>query len=149
MNLNLIDIKKIMITLLVLSLIWLLMSCGSRKVEIETRENLNIENTYSEGEKIVLGNTFTYTPVDALKPMQIEGKTYHNVIITNNKDKIVEKWKTRNITKTVTIEKTKQVERKSNPFLPLLWLLIPIGLYLLYKFVLKGNPYFNFFLKLF
>jgi len=43
--------------------------------------------------------------------MQIEGKTYHNVIITNNKDRIVEKWKNRNITKTITVVREKKSEK--------------------------------------
>jgi len=49
--------------------------------------------------------------------MQIEGKTYHNVIITNNKDRIVEKWKNRNITKTITVVREKKSQKSDNTIL--------------------------------
>ena len=97
-----------------------LSSCGgTRQTSTQTKDSVSINNTYSQGEKIVLGNTFTYTPFDAFKPMKIDNKEYVNVIITNNKDKIIEKWKNRNITKTITVEKVKQTERKNNN---LLWI---------------------------
>jgi len=105
------NIFKILFFALLLSLIWLMMSCGTRKVETIHKDSISINNSYSQGEKIVLGNTFTYTPIDALKPIKIDGKEYQNVIITNNKDRIVEKWKNRNITKTITVEKKKQSEK--------------------------------------
>lgn len=88
-----------------------LASCGTRKVETIKRDSISVNNSYLEGSKIVLGNSFTYKPVDALKPMKIDGKTYQNVIITNNKDRIVEKWKNRNITKTITVQKDKKSEK--------------------------------------
>jgi len=86
-------------------------SCGTRKAETIKRDSISINNSYSNGTKIVLGNSFTYKPFDSLKPMVIEGKEYVNVIITNNKDKIVEKWNDRNITKTIVTEKSKQSEK--------------------------------------
>lgn len=97
-----------------------LSSCGgTRQTSTQTKDSVSINNTYSQGEKIVLGNTFTYTPFDALKPMVIEGKEYKNVIVSNDKSKIITKWKNRNITKTITVEKVKQTERKNNT---LLWI---------------------------
>jgi hypothetical protein len=104
-------IFKILTTLLLLSLIWLCFSCGTRQVETVKRDSISINNSYLEGEKIVLGNSFTYKPFDALKPMQIDGKTYQNVIISNDKTIVKEKWKNRYITKTITVEKTKKSEK--------------------------------------
>lgn len=85
--------------------------CGTRKVDLQVKDSIHIENTYSQGTKIVLGNTFTYKPFDALKPMVIEGKEYKNAIITNDKSIVKTKWKDRYITKTIVTEKTKQTEK--------------------------------------
>jgi len=95
----------------------LFISCGTRKTELNRHEAINIENTYSEGTKIVLGNSFTYTPFNALKPMKIEGKVYENAIVSNDKSKILIKWKTQYITKTITIEKKKTTEKTDNTIL--------------------------------
>jgi len=101
-------------------LLFVVYGCGgTRQTNTQTKDSVSINNSYSQGEKIVLGNTFTYTPFDALKPMVIEGKEYKNVVINNDKSKIIEKWKNRNITKTITVEKSKQTQRKDNT---LLWI---------------------------
>jgi hypothetical protein len=107
-------IISVLLAIAILTFVLLVTSCGTRKIETNKRDSISINNTYQEGSKIVLGNTFTYKPFDALKPMQIEGKTYHNVIITNNKDRIVEKWKNRNITKTITVVREKKSEKSDN-----------------------------------
>jgi len=98
--------------------IYSLYSCGgTRQTATEKKEEAVIQNNYSEGSKIVLGNTFTYTPFDALKPMKIEGKIYENAIVSNDKSKTVFRRKDRYITKTITIEKTKQTEKSDNTIL--------------------------------
>jgi len=84
-------------------LLFLLFGCGTRRVESEKKTDIDIQNTYQSGEKIVLGNTFTYKPFDALKPMVIQGKTYVNAIISNDKTIVKEKWNNKYITKTITI----------------------------------------------
>ena len=89
-------------------------SCGTRKTDTQQRDSVYVENNYSQGSKIVLGNTFVYKPFDVLKPMVIQGKEYKNVIITNDKTIIKEKWNNRNITKTIVIEKTKQTTKNNN-----------------------------------
>jgi len=86
-------------------------SCGTRQAETIKRDSISINNSYSNGTKIVLGNSFTYKPFDSLKPMVIEGKEYVNVIIRNDKSKTVTKWNDRYITKTIVSEKTKQSEK--------------------------------------
>jgi hypothetical protein len=96
-------------------------SCGTRKSETIKRDSISINNSYSNGTKIVLGNSFTYKPFDSLKPMVIEGKEYVNVIITNDKSKVVTKWNDRNITKTIVTEKSKQSEKSDYS---LMWICI-------------------------
>lgn len=111
-------IFEILIFLLLLSLAMLAMSCGgTRKTNTQIKDSIHIENNYSQGTKIVLGNTFTYKPFDALKPMKIDNVVYKNVIVTNDKSKTITKWKNRNITKTIVIEKEKKTTRKDNTWL--------------------------------
>jgi len=111
-------IFELLIFLLLLSLAMLAMSCGgTRQTNTQIKDSIHIENNYSQGTKIVLGNTFTYTPFDALKPMVIGGKVYKNAIVSNDKSKTIVKWKNRNITKTIVIEKEKKTTRKDNTWL--------------------------------
>lgn len=111
-------IFEILIFLLLLSLAMLAMSCGgTRKTDTQIKDSIHIENNYSQGTKIVLGNTFTYKPFDALKPMKIDNVVYKNVIVTNDKSKTITKWKNRNITKRIVIEKEKKTTRKDNTWL--------------------------------
>ena len=95
-------------------IILLFVSCGTRKTEVVHKDSIVIENNYSQGSKIVLGNTFTYIPLNSLKPMVIEGKTYENAIVSNDKSKTVVKWKDRIITKKEIIYKTKIIDKKDN-----------------------------------
>jgi len=106
------------VILAMIILLFLAYGCGgTRQTATENHSNIEIQNSYSEGSKIVLGNTFTYTPFDALKPMKIDGKEYINAIIKSDKSKTVTKWNDRNITKTITIEKKKQTTREDNTWL--------------------------------
>lgn len=117
-------IFEILIFLLLLSLAMLAMSCGgTRQTNTQIKDSIHIENNYSQGTKIVLGNTFTYTPFDALKPMIIEGKTYHNTVVSNDKTIVTEKWNNRYITKTIVIDKNKHTEKSDNT---ILWVLIAL-----------------------
>lgn len=120
-----------------LILILIFVSCGTRKTDTQHRDSIHIENSYSQGTKIVLGNTFTYKPFDTLKPMIIDNVVYKNVIITNDKSKIVEKWKNRNITKTITVEKTKQTEKSDNTILWIFIALIVCGFVFLWFYLPK------------
>lgn len=106
-------IFELLIFLLLLSLAMLAMSCGGTRnaTKNETKaENINIENTYSMGEKIVLNDIFIYTPLDISKPMIVNGKSYQNAVIKSNKSVLKEKYfnitKKYNIVKTVIINKT-------------------------------------------
>jgi len=90
---------------------------GTRQTDTTKHSNIEIKNEYQEGSKIVLGNTFVYTPFDALKPMVLDGKKYENAIVSNDKSKTFIKWKDRNITKTIVIEKKKETTRTDNTWL--------------------------------
>ena len=117
-----------------LIILLLFISCGTRKVENTYKDSIVVQNSYSQGSKIVLSNTFTYTPLDSLKPMVIEGKTYENAIVSNDKSKTVVKWKDRIITKKEIVYKTKTIEKKdnSNIWIGVVFVLV-IGLVIYFK----------------
>ena len=104
---------SILLAILII-LLFAVYGCGTRKTEIIKRDSIRIENNYSTGSKIILGNTFTYYPIDSLKQMVIQGIEYKNVIITNDKSIIKTKWNNRNITKTITVEKQKSTDKKDD-----------------------------------
>ena len=89
----------------------LIFGCGTRKVESEKLESIEVNNTYSEGSKIVLGTNLTFTPFDNSKPFKVGGKKYKNVIVSNATTKVVEKWKIKIIYRTKTIYQTKIIEK--------------------------------------
>ena len=132
--------KTLSISFLLAIMILLLFAvygCGTRKTDTQQRDSIHFENNYSQGTKIVLGNTFTYKPFDALKPMSIDGKEYVNVIISNDKSKIVEKWNNRYITKTIVTEKKKQTEKSDNTILWIFIALIVCGFVFLWFYLPK------------
>lgn len=161
MNQDLNDIRKVMITLLMLSLLWLLMSCGTRKVQKSViKENTTTEKTTTDKKdiesktdtKTVINDESSeleITPIDTSKVLVINGKTYKNakVKIINRKvnTTIAEKATVKDLSKSETkaiiaVKKqtsAKDTERKSNPFLPLLWLLIPASIYAVWKYKYK------------
>jgi len=95
-----------------------LISCGgTRNTDTQQYENIVIKNEYKEGEKIVLGNSFIYRPFDNEKPMILDGKKFENAIVSNDKSIVIEKWKTRDILKTIVIEKAKKTEKTDNTLL--------------------------------
>lgn len=106
--------RLIISTILAIIILSFFCSCGTRKTDTQQRDSIYVENNYSQGSKIILGNTFIYKPFDVLKPMVIQGKEYKNVIISNDKTIIKEKWNNRYITKTIIIEKTKQTTKNNN-----------------------------------
>jgi len=128
-------IFELIIFCLLLSLAMLAMSCGTRKTDTTQNENIVIENNYSTGSKIVLGNTFTYRPFDNSKPMELDGKKYENAIVSNDKSQTIIKWKNKYIYKTITIEKTKSTTRTDYTFLYLgMFLIVVIAIWSWFKF---------------
>jgi hypothetical protein len=136
--------------LLVLLATIVLSSCGTRKVIIDevkkdslsqistkivTKEDIKIEND-------IVIDEFTVTPLDTCKDIVVNGISYRNVILKYKKTKdnsikdiktSEEKLKTQD-TKVTENRKVKDIDRTSNPLLNLLWLLIPLFAYLIYKF---------------
>ena len=128
--------------------ITMLSSCSTRKViidevkkdsisqittKIATKEDIKIENDITIDE-------ITITPLDTCKDIVIDGKTYRNVTINYKKTKdntiknikvSQEKLKVQD-TKVTQNRKVKDIERTSN--LILLWLLIPLFMYIIYRF---------------
>ena len=130
----------------------MLSSCGTRKVVIDevkkdsisqtvvktaTVEDIKIENN-------IITDELTITPLDTCKDIIVNGIKYRNVVLSykKTKDKTVqnikiseEKLKVQD-TKVTQNRKVKDIEKTSNPFTILLWLLIPLFMYIIYKFKL-------------
>ena len=136
-----------------LILLLLLTSCGTRKVNKSTEEtkqdkvetvqtNVQIkENTVVK----VIDSTdeICIEPIDSIKPMVIDGKSYLNVKIKHKKRKvntsIVLDKTTSDTSKKKTVEKIevvkddKVIERKTSLVTQLWWLWLLILLFILYK----------------
>ena len=136
--------------ILAVIVVTLLSSCGTRKVIIDevkkdslsqistkivTEELIKIEND-------IVIDEITITPLDTCKDIVVNGITYRNAILNykKTKDKTIqnikvseEKLETQD-TKVTQNRKVKDIEKTSNPFLVLLWLLIPLFAYIIYKF---------------
>jgi hypothetical protein len=132
----------------------MLSSCGTRKVivdevkkdslsqistKIVTKEDIKIETKND-----ITTDEFTITPLDTCKDIVIDGKTYRNVVLSYKKTKdntiqvqdikvVKDELKVQD-TKVTQNRKVKDIERTSNPFLILLWLLIPLIAYIIYRF---------------
>jgi hypothetical protein len=138
--------------LLATIVITMLSSCGTRKVvidevkkdslsqistKIETKEDIKIEND-------IVIDEITITPLDTCKDIVVNGITYRNAVLSYKKTKdntiqnikVSEKKLEVQDTKVTQNRKVKDIERTSNPFLILLWLLIPLFAYIIYKFKL-------------
>jgi len=147
--------------LILLLLLFTLVSCSTRKVQkSSTKEEAKTEQATTEKKDITAekeaktvindeSNEMEITPIDTAKVLIINGKTFKNAKVkilhrktaTNITAKETVKDKTKSENKAITAVKkqatTKDIEKKSNPFLPLLWLLIPAGIYLVWKYKYK------------
>lgn len=119
-----------------LLILLLITGCGGvRKVETSKVGSIEVNNSYSNGSKIVLGTNVTFTPFDNAKPFKVDGKEYKNVIVSNSTSKTIVKWNTRTVYQTKTINKTKTVERKDNTILYLgLFFIFALFVFLWFKF---------------
>ena len=95
----------------------LLSSCGTRKVSNKQTtfksDSLIIENKHVLSQEIILNDIFTLKPFDTLKPIVINGKSYFNVIITNDKSKII-KTEDKTENKVSNIKKESEVKIKES-----------------------------------
>lgn len=93
-------------------------SCGgTRNTDITKQGYFQVNNSYSTGEKIVLGSSFVYEPVDPLKPYIVDGIEFKNVKISQSNTKTVDKWKIKTFYITKTVYRTKTIKRKNNSYL--------------------------------
>jgi len=129
------------ICVLVSTLVVLLASCSSRKVVIDeikkdsvshivtkiaTKEVLDVKN-----EADIFIDELVITPLDTCKDIVIDGKVYKNVVLTYKKTKDKSIYTEKKIaskiedkqqsTKEKTVEKKKEIERKS---FNILWIII-------------------------
>lgn len=138
------------------TVITMLSSCGTRKVIIDEVKNDSLsqistkivtkEDIKIETKNDITTDEFTITPLDTCKDIVIDGKTYRNVVLRYKKTKdntiqvqdikvAKDELKTQD-TKVTQNRKVKNIERKLNPMMNLLWLLIPLSAYVIYKFKL-------------
>ena len=136
-----------------LILLLLLTSCGTRKVNKSTEETKQdkvetVQNNIQVKENVavkVIDSTdeISIEPIDSIKPMVIDGKSYLNVKIKHKKRKvntsIVLDKTTSDTSKKKTVEKIevvkdeKVIERKTSLVTQLWWLWLLILLFILYK----------------
>lgn len=137
----------------ILILLLLLTSCGTRKVnksieetkqdKVETVQN-NIQVKENVAVKVIDStDEISIEPIDSIKPMVIDGKSYLNVKIKHKKRKvntsIVLDKTTSDTSKKKTVEKIevvkdeKIIERKTSLVTQLWWLWLLILLFILYK----------------
>ena len=140
--------------ILAVIVITLLSSCGTRKVVIDevkkdslsqiitkivTKEIIDTKN-----ETDIFIEEFVITPLDTCKDIVVNGVTYKNAVLRYKKTKDKTIYTEKKIvsedklevqdTKVTQNRKVKDIERTSNPFLILLWLLIPLFMYIIYRF---------------
>jgi hypothetical protein len=140
--------KTILKTIIILLL---LSSCGTRKVSNKQTafksDSLIIENKHVLSQEIILNDIFTLKPFDTLKPMIIDGKSYFNVVITNDKSKINKiEDKVENKVSSVKKEsetKIKESEKTDNTLL-YIGLFLVLCLFVFLWFYLKRTSVFNF-----
>jgi hypothetical protein len=137
--------------------ITMLSSCGTRKVVIDevkkdslsqistkivTKEDIKIETKND-----ITTDEFIITPLDTCKDIVIDGKKYRNVTIKYKKTKdntiqvqdikVAKKELKTQDTKVTQNRKVKDITKTPIPQLWLLWLLIPIGLWVFYEFKIR------------
>lgn len=128
----------------------LLSSCGTRKVFNKQTafksDSLIIENKHVLSQEIILNDILTLKPFDTLKPMVIDGKSYFNVVITNDKSKInktEDKIDNKvSIVKKESETKIKESEKTDNTIL-YIGLFFVLCLFVFLWFYLKGTGIFN------
>ena len=138
--------------ILAVIVITMLSSCGTRKVVIDEvkKDSLSQISTKIVTEEItkiendIVIDEITITPLDTCKDVVVNGITYRNAVLSykKTKDNTIQNIKVSEEklevqdTKVTQNRKVKDIERTSNPFLILLWLLIPLFAYIIYKFKL-------------
>jgi len=137
--------------------ITLLSSCGTRKVIIDEVKKDSLSQIYTkivtkedikiETKNDITTDEFTITPLDTCKDIVVNGISYRNVVLSYKKTKdntiqvqdikVSKNELTVQDTKVTENRKVKDITKTSNPQLWLLWLLIPIGLWVFYEFKIR------------
>jgi uncharacterized membrane protein len=142
----------IIYVILASTVITMLSSCSTRKVVIDEvkKDSLSQISTKTIIDKLsrtetkndIITDEFTIIPLDTCKDIVVNGITYKNVVLRykKTKDNTIQvqdikvsknELKVQD-TKVTQNRKVKDIEKTSNPY----WLLlIPFGLYLIYKFL--------------
>lgn len=147
----------------------LLISCASRKVDV-SKESIQskvdssvvvkVDGTYVKENNVITDETdeeIEYKPIDSLKPMILNGKQYVNVVIKSKKKKSSKIDKTKDIAKVSSIKKlnvkkaeakkvfNKKIDKKTNYWM-YLWFLLPVLIiWLLEKYGKVMFPFLKFF----
>jgi uncharacterized membrane protein len=154
--------------ILIFSLL-LLFSCASRKVDVSKTSTevkvdssvvTKVDGTYVKDNNVFAEETIDeveYKPLDSLKPMVINGKSYINTVIKSKKKHSVKTDKTKAIAKVSSVKKLnvkregkkesfeKHVKKETNYWM-YLWFLIPIIIiWLLEKYGKTMFPFLKFF----
>jgi hypothetical protein len=154
---------------IIIILVLLLASCASRKVDtskstIQTKTDssvvVKIDGTYVKDNNVFTEETVDeveYKPLDSLKPMVINGKSYTNTVIRSKKKRSVKVDKTKSIAKVSSVKKLnvkregkkesfeKHIKKETNYWM-YLWFLIPIIIiWLLEKYGKTIFPFLKFF----
>ena len=117
---------------------------------------VKVDGTYVKEVNVAVIETaeeLEYKPLDSLKPMVIDGKSYINTVIKSKKKKTIKVDKTKDIARISSIKKlnvkredykktfVKNVDKKANYWM-YLWLLIPvIIIWLLEKYGSRLFPF--------
>ena len=108
--------RNLIICALLAILILLLFSCGTRKTDTsyqkQSKDSITIENNYTQATKTILMDVFTAHPIDALKPMWIDGKKYQNAVISRDKSEV--HYRTINIDQVHDIYRTHDISKTKN-----------------------------------
>ncbi len=143
--------------------IFVLVSCGARKVDVSKVEVkasidsavvIKVDGTYVKENNVVIEecvDEIEYIPADTSKPMVINGKKYINTIIKSKKQKKKTVDKTKVTDKVSFVKKLnvkrkdaskvaeKKTDRKQN-YLAFIWLLLPfLIIAIIYRY---GKSYF-------
>lgn len=151
------EMKNLLITIALILLAFFLTSCGARKsksgtTKTEIKKDLVVDIENNVTKTVIIDSTsnevkevITYTPVDNTQPSKVNDIVFVNTTIKkeksilktakNVKSEVVDKTSTNLAQKetTSTKSKDKSTDRKQFNPLVLLWLLLPIGLYIFIK----------------
>lgn len=147
------DDMYVWLLLLVSTCAVLTTSCSSRKVAIDNIKTDSLSQIVTKTvtnevidlkiDNNIITDEFTVTPLDTCKDIVVNGIKYRNVVLKYKKikdnslrteKKIVSKIEEKEQATKVKVEqKKKEVEKTPIPQLWLLWLLIPLFVYIMYK----------------